>query len=262
MKIESVDHNYLTTQIAFGVCSVDSNPDFWNILKETRKRGIVPNLTVNGVGINDLVARRLAGLCGAVAVSVNKANKEVAYDAIKRLSQDYQMNQINIHIVLAEDTVDFIFGVIKDIKTDSRLEKLNALVMLSFKDKRGTECYSPISLESASKLINYCLTNEVRHGFDSCFAHTYLKAIKDRPDFERLEQYVEPCESGLFSVYINTFGLVYACSFSEGIGCWKDGLNVLDFDTIEELWNSEKVQEWRKSLLGCDRVCPFYEIGS
>lgn len=250
------------TQIAFGLCSIDSHPELWEIFEETRSRGCASNVTVNGVGITDDIAARLANACGAVAVSVNPHNKQIAYDAVKRLSQDNGMSQVNFHIVLAEDTVDFVKSVIDDIKTDSRLSKLNALVMLSFKDKGQTGCFQPITSDSYKTVVEYCEQESIRFGFDSCSAHAYLKSISGRSNYKDLEQHVEPCESGLFSIYINVFGTMFACSFCENEGMWEQGLNVCDYDTMEELWLSPKVEKWRETLLGNDRKCPFYEIGT
>lgn len=250
------------TQIAFGLCSVDSHPQVWEIFEETRSRGFIPNVTINGIGITDEVASKLSNVCGAVAVSVNPKNRQIAYGAVKKLSQDNEMKQINFHIVLAEDTVEFVRSVVDDIQTDERLSKLNALVMLSFKDKGNTKCFSPITLKSYKEVVEYCEQGNIAFGFDSCSASTYIEAIKGRPDYNQLCQCVEPCESGLFSVYINVFGDMFACSFYENEGIWKEGLSVCDYDSMVDLWHDPRVQQWREVLLANDRKCPLYQIGS
>jgi len=73
---------------------------------------------------------------------------------------------------------------------------------------------------------------------------------------------VEPCESGLFSTYINVEGRFFPCSFSEGADDWKDGIDCTgdDFDFLKDVWFSDKVVEWRKKLLGNCRNCPIYEV--
>lgn len=57
------------TQIAFGIGDIDGNPDLWRIMQLARDHGVIPNVTVNGMGVDETVAKRLAGLCGAVAIS-------------------------------------------------------------------------------------------------------------------------------------------------------------------------------------------------
>ena len=249
------------TQIAFGACDINSHPQLFEIFDECKKRGIISNITVNGIDIDNKMASKLAGACGAIAVSVNPQNKEMAYNTIKLLSQDNGMKQVNIHIVLGEQSVPFVKTVVDDMKNDSRLSEMNALVMLSFKDKGETHCFSPITLPSYKDVIAHCDNADIAYGFDSCSAHTYLKAIEDSPNYEQMAQHVEPCESGLFSIYINVFGYMYACSFCEGVGEWEKGINVLDYGSVEEIWNSAKVSEWRNSLLARNRTCPFYKIG-
>ncbi len=249
------------TQIAFGVCSIDSNPDTWDIFEEARRRDVVPNVTVNGQGITNEVAAKLSSLCGAVAVSINPDNREIAYDAVKKLTQDYGMTQINFHIVLAQDTVSFVKSVVDDMQVDPRLSGLNALVMLAFKDRENTQCFQPVTLKGYADVIDYCEQKEVRFGFDSCSAHTYLRVIEGRPDHDQLAQCVEPCESGLFSIYINVFGQVSACSFCEGIDTWEHGIDILSYDSFIDLWKDSKMENWRQQLLARKRECPFYEIG-
>ena len=73
----------------------------------------------------------------------------------------------------------------------------------------------------------------------------------------------EPCESGLFSSYINCHGEFFVCSFSEGEKEWKDGINVLDCGSfLEDVWYNDKVNEWRKKLLDNNRCCPIFDLGS
>lgn len=57
------------TQIAYGIGSIESNPDLWKIMEYTRSKNVIPNVTVNGMGIDQETAQRLVKLCGAVAVS-------------------------------------------------------------------------------------------------------------------------------------------------------------------------------------------------
>jgi len=250
-----------TTQIALGACALSANPDLWLIMEETRMRGIIPNITINGIDLTPNQGEKLAEYCGAVAVSVNPSNKQQAYDAVKMLSQDFGMTQINFHIVLAEETTTFIKHVVEDIKSDPRLSKLNALVMLSFKDKAHTNCYNAISQQSYDQLIECCEKAGLSYGFDSCSAKLYLKHISGKPNEAALAQYAEPCESGLFSIYINVRGEVYACSFCEGLEEWTTGIDVLSCNNFDDIWNSDRMITWRKRLLDNKRSCPFYQIG-
>jgi hypothetical protein len=248
--------------IAFGVLSpIEQHPQVWEIFEECRKRDVVPCVTINQE-LSAEVAKKLAKLCGAVAVSVNPHNREQAYNSIERLT--FITNgcmQVNIHIVLSNDTVDFVTSVVDDIKNDPRLGRLNAMVMLSFKDKAHTYAMEPISSSYYREVIDYCLDAGINFGFDSCSAKAFSAAVADHPDRERLEQCVEPCESMMFSAYIDVNARLYACSFLENKGMWYQGINVLNHDDFMDIWNCKQVGQWRKKLLANERGCPEYRIG-
>jgi MoaA/NifB/PqqE/SkfB family radical SAM enzyme len=242
--------------IAFGVLSpIEQHPQVWEIFEECRERGVIPNVTINQ-RLTEATAEKLARYCGAVAVSVNPHNKEIAYETIHKLSNEWGMTQINIHIVLSNDSVDFIKSVVNDMNRDPRLAYMNALVMLSFKDKACTNAMTPISTLSYREVVDYCKSSHVNFGFDSCGANVFTEVCPE------LAQYAEPCESLLFSAYIDVNAKLYACSFTEKMGMWQEGIDVLAHDTFLEIWNSEKVQQWRDLLIGLNgRSCPEYNIG-
>lgn len=249
------------SQIAYGICSIDSHPQLFDILEETRRRRITPNLTMNGIGLTDEIASKLSKLCGAIAVSVNPANKQEAYNCIKRLSQDYGMTQINIHAVLSEESAEFTKEICDDMLSDSRLKKCHCVVLLSFKNKANVKSFSPITQKSHGEVINYYLDKEVMVGADSCSGASFKRGIKDRANAKELERCVCNCESLHQSIYVNVFGVVYACSFSEGIDDWQDGISILDCNSIMDIWNSEKVKNWRKRMSERGFECPYYKIG-
>lgn len=258
-------HKFLQ-QIAFGITSIDTNPDFFRMMEYAKKNGVIPNYTCHGQDVTIEIAKRTAKLCGAVAVSITDRDK--SYNAIQMFT-DAGMNQINIHFMLSDKTLDRAYHLIHDITSDIRLQKLNAIVFLGYKDKNKKGGQFPVSPEEYKKLIMYCDSKNIQYGFDSCSAKTYLLAIKDDINFDKKNTFVESCESGLFSSYINVKGEFFACSFSENIGMWKEGLNVLECEDFEkDIWNNPKTIKWRNLLLSsvtdinkaqC-RVCPIYNI--
>lgn len=217
------------TQIAFGVdaeASEELNPDIWKIFQYTRDNDVTPNVTV--ADITQETAEKIVSLCGACAVSAYQTNKNCCYDSVKLLldeakKQGKQM-AINIHLMVSQETIPFVYEVIEDYKKDPRLQGMNAIVFLSLKQKGRGEAFHKVSEEDFGKLVNQCLEEGIRFGMDSCSANKFLKAIKGRKDAKQLEQYVESCESfGLFSAYINCEGIYYPCSFMEKEGDWIEG---------------------------------------
>jgi len=246
------------TQIAFG-SSADglTNPDVWKIMDHCRENGVIPNITI--ADISDDTADKLAERCGAVAVSVYEP-RDFCYDSVKKLT-DRGMDQVNIHCMISEETFDKTKEVIDDIKSDSRLEKLNAIVFLSLKKKGRGICMNSLTQEKFNEIVEYANVKGVRYGFDSCSAPKYLKAIENDENFDKLSIHVEPCESSLFSSYFSTDAKFYACSFCEGEGEWKDGIDVIGCDDfIKDVWFSDKVNKFRKKLLSGCRNCPMFDV--
>jgi MoaA/NifB/PqqE/SkfB family radical SAM enzyme len=268
------------TQIAFGIGDIDANPDLWKIMEHCRENEVIPNITINGSRMIPEYFDKLANLCGAVAVS--RYNPEdYCYNAVQTLcgyTQDdkYPLKQVNIHMLLSKETYEDCYKVINDKISDPRLERLNAIVFLSLKPKGRGVKLSPIpTLEAYRELIDYAMEKEVPIGFDSCSAPMFIKVTEDRPDAQKLKMLAEPCESGLFSVYIDVKGQVWPCSFSEGVeGIEPQNLligteNGKNFSG--DFWNSEIMLNWvnklRFSVEKCDcqhrtdcRACPIYLI--
>lgn len=254
-----VSETGLLTQIAFGICDIGTNPEFFNMMRYAKENGVIPNYTCHGLDMNEEYAKLTSEICGAVAISVY--NKEKSYNAVKMLT-DAGMKQVNFHCIAHDKSFNKIKSIIDDIQTDDRLKGLNALVLLRYKPKgNGIGKFNQLSIEQYKDILLYAEEKGVRLGFDSCSAPLYLDAIKDDVDYNIKSMYAEPCESSLFSSYINCKGEFYACSFCEGEGMWKSGLSVLQCNNfVEDIWNNEKTIKFRNMLLNKCRECPMFNL--
>lgn len=271
-EFKKVFHNLplSLTQIAFGIGDIDGNPDMWKIFDYCRNNDynyVIPNVTINGARLTPEALDRLSTTMGAIAVSRYNPS-DFCYDAIKELT-DRGMEQVNIHMLLSAETYDDCIKTIDEAASDPRLEKLNAIVFLALKPKGRGKSLSPLnSPEKYKDLVYYAFEKGISIGFDSCSAPMFLKAVADDKDYEKYEQLAEPCESYLFSIYVNEKCMTYPCSFledeSEGIDLTQEGLGLMDY------WFAPSTEKWRKDLLatacsdnclvkGC-RQCPKYEI--
>jgi len=250
------------TQIAFGVGSIDSNQDTFEIMWHCRKNGIVPNITINGYRMMPELYDKLVGVCGAVAVSLYDA--DVCYNAVQELTKR-GLKQVNIHAMLSEETYDKCLEVQKAKEEDDRLKDLNAIVYLRLKPKGRGQGFHQVSREHYHNLINRALERDIPIGFDSCSAPSFAEVIKDRKDYSRIMQYVEPCESACFSAYINVQGRAFPCSFTEGLEEYE-GIDVLHtHNFLTDVWNSPEYLGFRKKLNGAKdkngcRKCPAYNL--
>lgn len=263
------------TQIAFGIGDIDANPDLWDILQYCRVNDyneVIPNITINGARLTEESVALLARLCGAIAVS-RYSPPDVCYDAVQRLTEQGK-KQVNIHQLISEETYDSCIQALYDIKEDSRLKDLNAIVFLGLKPcGRGTKLHPVRDVSKWVRLVNLAMELEVPFGFDSCSAPKFLAAV--HPDnnnktdidlYNNLYQYAEPCESMLFSIYINENGIVTPCSFMEKHHPGIDMRDVTDF--MKEVWLHEDTVAWRNRLVESAtgglvegvRQCPHYDI--
>lgn len=255
------------TQIAFGAdANLTANPELWDMMKYCRDNGrneVVPNITL--ADASDEVADKLAEHCGAVAVS-RYTDFNLCYDTIQRLVER-GMDQVNIHMMICEETYDHAMQCIEDYQTDPRLEGMNAIVFLSLKQKNRGSKFTPLAQAKYFVLVHTALDAGIKFGFDSCGANKFLLAMKDHPNYDNFYQATEPCESTCFSSYVDVKGAYYPCSFTPGTPGWDEGIDLTspDVSFIEGVWKDSKTNDFRDSLLtNLDennvRACPLYNI--
>lgn len=258
------------TQVAFGVGDLCANQDLLDMLKYCRTNtynpGVVPNITIHGGDLTDEWVSNLATYCGGVAVSVYEP-KDVAYDAVKRLT-DAGIQQVNLHMLVSEETYERCLMVIHDAKHDPRLAKLKAILFLTLKPKGVRNKLNAIaSIAKYKAIVDAAQENNIVFGFDSCSAPLFLAAVKDSPNFSLYSNFAESCESNLFSAYINVDGMYWHCSFTEDHPLWR-GISMLDVeDFLKDVWYNPEVEKFRTQLLtqpgylqhDC-RLCPVYNL--
>lgn len=250
------------TQIAFGITSVGSHPELFDIFQHCRDNRVIPNVTINGMDpLTDEQINKLVKVCGAIAVSVVPPNMDTGINLINRLTTA-GMKQVNIHYMISKQSIKNAYEMCRAIKSDQRLAGLNAIVFLGLKPKERGQAYDILPTEDFVELVNFCLEHEIPFGFDSCSAPRFDKAVGlsklDDAMKKQLLMRSERCESGLFSAYIDASGKYWHCSFGEnrqdayGI----DVTQVKDF--VKEVWLSEPMVEWRLKLFALKRECPLY----
>jgi radical SAM protein with 4Fe4S-binding SPASM domain len=251
----------ILTQVALGVGDIDGNPDLWDIMRHCWERRVVPNITINGGRMTDEHVKLLVELAGAVSVS--HYTDDLCFDAVKRLT-DAGHRQVNIHELVSQGQMeDQSFDVIDQVKSDPRLKDLNAVVFLASKPKgRGTTLCS-LEQEIYNALVKYALEQGISFGFDSCSAPMFLEAVKGHPDYARFLEQAEPCESYLFSMYVNVRGEAYPCSFLEG-GVGYIPVNLLE-QKVKDLWTDWPITEFRDRVLATAegrtcRRCPHFDL--
>lgn len=266
--LDKITEEPTITQVALGTTDIDANGDMWDIMAYTRSKDISVNITINGSRMKKEYYDNLAMYCGAVAVSVGPGyNKDNSYNSVFELT-NRGMSQINIHNMICMENFDYTMQVIKDVKSDKRLEHLKSLVFLSVKTKgRAKDRFTPLTQEKFNEICDFALKSNVSIGFDSCSSYRFLKYLQSNKEFseetkKQMEQSVEMCESGHFSSYIDCFGKYSPCSFTPGTPGWEDGgIDILKVDNfIKDVWYNERTIKFREKLMSCGRDCPLYKI--
>jgi MoaA/NifB/PqqE/SkfB family radical SAM enzyme len=246
------------TQVALGITGVKANPDLIPIMQLCRIKGVVPNLTLADYDLDDDIAADLGKLAGAIAVSYHD-DQDACFKTVDKLLA-FDTKQVNIHAVTTsyDSIMDLMEGIHNYRKTVDEFPwhppfKLNALVLLSLKPKGRAKDMENISEDELAKIVFAAKTLNIPLGFDSCSAP---KVMKLYPPEQQV--FIEPCESGLFSIYINVYGEVSPCSFIEKELVFPAAMSILKKDFLRDIWMGNSMIEWRKWLLSGDRSCPLF----
>ena len=244
-------------QIAFGITSVNANPDTYAIMEFCRDNGVIPNVTISGRdNLTDNQIEALVSLLGACAFSIYQEDKDQCYDLIYRFAKA-GLKQQNIHYMISLESIDFAYEVINDIKTDDRLYNINAIVFLSLKPKNRGALYHQLPQEEFTKLFQHCMKNGISYGADSCGAHKTLNAMTD-VQRKQFGNSIQDCESTRESMYVDYLGNFFPCSFIAGeeLNIWKTGIDLLTItDFSKDVWYHPSVVSFRDKVMTCNKNC-------
>lgn len=223
-------------QVALGGGEPTEHPHLIQILKETQKRQIIANLTTNGYSVSREHIEAFKKLCGAVAISTISINPELQANIQKLISAEIRTN---LHFVLSESSIELAIDILRG-KFDPELKGLNAIVFLTHKTMGRAN--SKDNLQSNKKLEMFLSLidksqSKLRFGFDACFVPLLLK-------YTNIDQrFVDSCECGFFSVYVDEKLNVKPCSFAKGDE-WTFDLSRNNFANIWEI----KFEPYRNAI--------------
>lgn len=246
-------------QVAIGGGEPTEHPDFIKILKTTKAHKIIPNYTTNGLKINKDIIEATQKFCGAIAISLEPKS---ILSRVK-IAEQFLQNGIktNYHYILSNDSISEAIEFLEG-KYDKKIKGINAIIFLTYKpfgraDKSGLLKWDT-RLNKFLKLIDNPKT-EIAFGFDACFVPILMKYTSVDSKF------IDSCECGFFSVYIDERLNVKPCSFTNSD---KFTFNLRDYN-FKEIWQN-KYQQYRKinnKIKGCVQCkatnicrggCPYF----
>ncbi len=251
-------------QIALGGGEPLLHPDFIRILEMTREQGMIPNYTTSGRHFTPALIRASAEHCGAVAISHDPARSHPSPGELHRLGDELAGEgiKVNIHYVLSGWSLPHAVELLEG-RGDELYEPFNAILFLSYKPAgravpegvlaRGPELDRFVELITARQP-----RTALRLGVDACLSPLLLRHGLPEPAF------LDGCEAGFFSVFIDEQLNVSPCSFCND----RSHAFSLREHAFEEIWN-EKFAPYRELASracshqqgcppDCRGACPFY----
>lgn len=247
-------------QVALGGGNPNQHPDFIEIVKYTRERGIVPCYTTNGRGLTKEVLQATKKYCGSVAISVYKPYTEFTNSIQTLLKFGIKTN---VHFVLDAKSVDRAINWLEN--KPKMLDGIGALIFLNYKPI-GRNPKFELMLKDQNKISNlFDLVNKKEHdfkiGFDSCSISGVARYI------DASTSLYEGCDAGRFSAYIDENLRMLPCSFMTNTDWYGD----LNDSSMQEIWQENFFfKKYRNRIInnGCNSCsmqstcmggCPFIE---
>lgn len=244
-------------QIAIGGGEPLEHPQWKEIVEATRSYSVIPNITTNGIRLDHDAASFLKGRIGAIAISTSLL-EDLDLDKVNLLAAN--SIKTNIHYVLSQKNLQQAIKILLG-EYDKLFSGINSIIFLTHKPagRAGSEDCLILNneLKQFIKLVDKC--SKIRIGFDACFIPILLHFTQIIPD------YVDSCESGFFSVFIDEQLNVKPCSFAN-----DDNFNYnLKHFGFKEIWEA-KYQIYRNKIVNkcknncnnrdyCKGPCPYYK---
>lgn len=227
-------------QIAIGGGDPPENPEFADILSLIRSRDIVPNYTYSGEYIlSDEVLTATKKNCGVAAVSWHGDH---SLDAVRNLV--FNGIKTNVHFVVSSYSVDEALRLL--VRPEARI--VNAVIFLLWKPQGRAKA---MTNEHIYNGVDSFLRNVNRHhkkfvtkvGFDSCF----MSGVMTTTDFDKT--LMDSCESARFSLFVDTDGKCYPCSFCDRPSA--SAPNILE-KPFEKVWDQMEWFRNRQRAVTCE----------
>lgn len=224
----------------------DMHEDFEAILKYTRDKGIVPNLTTSGYRLTPDKAALIAEYCGAAAVSWYRS--DYTTKAIDMLINEGV--KTNIHFVLTRETRA---EAIELLKNKSLPKGINRIIFLLFKPIGEGVGIDVLPIDDETKALFTLFESDYgieKIGYDSC---TVPGVLQFSPRID--PQGFDACEAGRFSAYITSDLKMVPCSFDQNLNWAVD----LKEHSIQEAWQSTLFDGFRKHFTDSCNSCSKWQ---
>lgn len=246
--------------IAYGGGEPFSRKDIFEIAKYTRKKGIVPNITTNGMYINESNVRDCR-VFGQVHISVDLLEENMPiedrrwYKAI-RLLKKTGIN-VGINYVVNKES----YNRLEDICYYAKKNGIKNIIFLRFKPfGRGKNLYNQLKLSYQENINFFPLIKKFskKYQLRPMIDCSFLPMVYwHYPDIETLKFLgIQGCGGGNYIVEIDYLGHVRCCSF-----CKSYAGNAMELDS---LWNNSPhfklFRDWIQQAPFPCSSCKYLEV--
>ncbi|HML89164.1 MAG TPA: radical SAM protein [Methylomusa anaerophila] len=231
-------------QVALGGGEPLQHPDIIEIFRTTREDyAIIPNYTTSGIAFTPEIIKATRQYCGAVAISYDPYRTAMTGQQLAKLGAKLAETKIkaNIHFVLSEVSIDQASDILSGA-CDEYFTSFNSIVFLTYKPlgmAGDDDCLKPgEKLRRFLQLVDQPAT-KIKIGFDACFVPNLLCNTMVDADF------LDSCECGFFSVYVDENLNVLPCSFCNDA---QYSFNLREY-TFADIWQ-RRFQKYREAAAG------------
>lgn len=251
--------------IAFGGGEPTMHPQLIELAEYCREKGIVPNITTNGVAITEELAKRFS-VFGQIHVSLdglqeyydeegsNKSFKDI--DRGIRLLRKHNQH-VGLNVVMNKDN----FSIIPDIAKYAEGLRLEGILLLRYKPAgRAKEGYLEKRLTAEQNLEFYELLLRLHkdHKINVCVDCSCVPLFSSRRIFRKALEFfsVNGCDAGNVLIGVDPRGRMNACSFSS-----EDAGSIFMFD---KCWDAnrefKKFRDWTADAKEPCRSCRYLDV--
>ncbi|MBN2535471.1 MAG: radical SAM protein [Spirochaetales bacterium] len=243
---------YGVCQIAIGGGEPLLHPHIEEVLRLCHEKGIVPNLSTNGMHLTEKMLLILKKYCGAIAISLENTGEKLAmwrrvgFDHVKETILKLKSFSIPtvVQVTLSADNVHDLDDIVA-FCLDS--PHLYGVIFLAFKPAgRGKGFSSPLSTLDAIQVSKgleaafHKLSDKIRVGYDCCLAPA-IAGYKGKSFVSK--KYLEGCSACRSSIGISPDLDVIPCTFLPDYV-----LGNLKQNSLKEIWNGEPAGKFRDLL--------------
>ena len=212
---------------------------FAAICEYSRQNKVVPNYTTSGLNLTDKEIAISKEFCGAVAVSWYRHAH--TFEAIRRFTEAGV--KTNIHYVLGKNSIE---EALTNLKQGFFPEEASNVIFLLHKpvglgdDINVLKPSDPLVKEFFELVDERGSGFPYGIGFDSCSIPGIVNFNK-KVDL----RCVDTCEGARWSMYIDSLGVSYPCSFDVDQKRWAFPL---EGRTVQDAWSSSQFEDFRNCL--------------